>query len=284
VENVFQIARCYLPLVLFLIPTSVSAQAASTQIPLKVYQGYLTVVQGHILPLTEPLNFVIDTGTTRTVIDRRIGDHFGPTIKWGHTLHFNKEFPSEWVSIPEIRVGPLRAVKLLVTVLDLSQMMSAPVRIDAIVGLDVLRSGGFTLDYQAERMIFGSQPHLAHEAPTEPGLAYLTVQAEVGGNPVHLLVDTGSGELTLYKYSLGPTADQAVASKQKAVWGSVKGTISADVRTVPPMHLGGQPLGTTALILPGSPLPGVDGYLPIKSLKARRVAFDFQNHLLGWEN
>ena len=52
--------------------------------------------------------------------------------------------------------------------------------------------------------------------------------------------------------------------------------------------VGAKATGLTALLVEGPPprelLPGVDGYLAIESLKARRVEFDFANLRLRWEN
>jgi len=44
-------------------------------------------------------------------------------------------------------------------------------------------------------------------------------------------------------------------------------------------------LGTTVLLLDGGPGSQfeIDGYLGTKSLNAKRLAFDFQDDVFGWE-
>jgi len=263
---------------------AIAQQGARTEIPLRVYDQDLTVVEGNIEPLPESLNFVIDTGATRTVIDRRIADHFGPILLGGQIRHFTKVFPVKWISIPEIRLGPIHRENLPVVILDLAQFVHAPIRIDAIVGLDLLRLESFTLDYRARKVIFGVPPRLKHATGMGSKQPYLSVKANIGGHTVRLLVDTGATGVALYSACSDLPFD-GKSGEQQVTWPSVQGRITAEKRVVPRINLGGVKLGTTVLILDGGPGSQfeIDGYLGTKSLNAKRLAFDFQDDVFGWE-
>lgn len=97
-------------------------------------------------------------------------------------------FPVKWIPIPEIRLGPIHRENLPVVILDLAQFVHAPIRIDAIVGLDLLRLESFTLDYRARKVIFGVPSRLKHATGMESKLPHLSVKANIGGHTVRLLV------------------------------------------------------------------------------------------------
>ena len=90
--------------------------------------------------------------------------------------------------LPDIRLGPLRAEAVTVGVSDLSFLRG----VDAIIGLDVLSRSSFSIDYKARQLTFG--PLVAREptARLEVTPPFLTVQLALAGEPVRLLVDTGS--------------------------------------------------------------------------------------------
>ena len=79
-------------------------------IPFQLDGGFLILVDGRIGSLA-PLKFVLDTGTTHTVISRKIADrlivprHQGQ----GRVLNFDREVKLEWTRLPELQLGPVVA-------------------------------------------------------------------------------------------------------------------------------------------------------------------------------
>jgi hypothetical protein len=93
----------------------------------------------------------------------------------------------------------LKRPNLHVVTTDLSFFQkSFPIRIDAIVGLDVLGQSPFVIDYSARVIRFGPAPALPVSVPFRlyEGMAIFDV--EIDRTPVHLLLDTGAGSIILF--------------------------------------------------------------------------------------
>lgn len=97
----------------------------------------------------------------------------------------------------------------------LAQFVHAPIRIDAIVGLDLLRLESVTLDYRARKVIFGVPSRLKRARGMESKLPYLSVKANIGGHTVRLLVDTGATEwLCTLRVPIYQLTERAVGSSK----------------------------------------------------------------------
>src|SRR5215468_2975274 len=125
-------------------------------IPFKLYQDHLIVVQGALGDL-EQLNFLIDTGSNPSAIDRKIAAKFGLRGTAAKLLLFNRSKNVDYAILPSMRIGPIRAVSVPGLVQDLSPVGDAMgLRIDAVVGIDVLSRSSFSIDYESKRMVFGA--------------------------------------------------------------------------------------------------------------------------------
>ena len=126
-----------------------------------LYRDYLIVARGSAGSL-KGLNFMLDTGANPSVIDRRVAQKLhlqelaasiaviGGNVQGGQSV------------IPSLELGPVRRENLPVLIEDLSFFQKAfPVRIDAIIGLDLLGQSPFVIDYPAREIHFGSLPVLA---------------------------------------------------------------------------------------------------------------------------
>src|SRR5215468_8816505 len=86
--------------------------ASGLEIPFKLYQGYLIVVQGSLGTL-DRLNFLVDTGVNRTKVDSRTAKKLGLTAAAIHQLAlFNQNLDVGQVVLPSIKLGPIRAESL----------------------------------------------------------------------------------------------------------------------------------------------------------------------------
>jgi Aspartyl protease len=112
----------------------------------------------------------------------------------------NKNFPAERIVLPSLELGPLRTESLPVLIQDLSPLEEAlGVRIDALIGFDVLSLGSFRIDYRSRRILYGPLETSGSSVPFETGPPLVTVRIEIGNQPVKLLVDTGASALMLFE-------------------------------------------------------------------------------------
>ena len=115
--------------------------------------------------------------------------------------------------------------------------------------------------------------------------SYLAVEVRMLNRPVRLLVDTGVRAILLYRDRMAERLPNVKIERQIG-GASLGGSASLDVVTLPPVQLNGTELEQRAVLLRNSPpgfLPGVDGYLSLTALRARRISFDFESNIFSWE-
>ena len=181
-------------------------------------------------------------------------------------------------AIGSLQLGPVPA-----GVSDLSYLER--VRIDGIVGLDVLARASFSIDYRARVLRFAPIDREDSVAPLELVWPFLTVRMTIAGQEVRLLVDTGSSDLVLFKTRMPAALADAPWKGDKTV------QYASGVARLRRLELRQAGLGThtwdrlTAWALDresqGYP-PGIDGVLGVLALGCQRVRFDFENGELGW--
>lgn len=250
-------------------------------IPFELDSGFLVVVNGQIGNLDD-LKFILDTGTTHSVIDRKVADRLRLRRRPGEVMNVDRLIPVEWADIPELRVGPMRAEGFRIMVVKLTEYSEVAENADGIIGLDLLsRSKKFTIDY--DRRIVSFQV-------TEDGTANhslsgcLVVPLVVQGFPMYLAVDTGLQGILLYENRLRKRLPKLRIEgvSTKVAMGRIRAT---QVR-LPGVRIVGAETVTTVLLIDGpneEALPGVDGYLGPASLHAKRIEFDFDAGILRWQ-
>ena len=250
-------------------------------IPFQLVSGFLVVVNGQIGDL-EGLKFIVDTGASYTFIDRKVADRLKLPRRPGKTTNFDRDVPVDWAVIPELRIGPLRNGALRVMIAKLGEYSEFAENVDGIIGLDVLsRSEKFIIDYEKHTISW----ELAGEPDSRrPSPAYFVIPFVVQGFPMHLILDTGFQGILLYKDRLRKgLPDLRTQGKPIEV---DFGRLQTTQVKLPGVRLVGQETVATVFLTDGPEpggLPGVDGYLGIASLKAKRVEFDFAARLLRWE-
>jgi len=169
------------------------------EIPFETYRDYLIVVQGS-LGGAQRLNFVIDTGTDPSVIDSRIAKKLHMAGVGGTLGVHDRVVAVQQAVLPSVQIGALRAAFLSVLVRDLAFLQKGlGIRIDALIGLDVLRRSNFTIDYPTKRIVFRAAPVVGASAPFQDTAPGLIVQMEVDGVPLHLILDTGASGMLLFQ-------------------------------------------------------------------------------------
>src|ERR1700722_17801790 len=143
---------------------SVNTPVMKASVKFELYRDYLIVAPGKA-GKWKGLNLLIDTGATPTVLDRQLAQKLGLEEEPASITLVNGKMAAGRATIPSLEFGPMRRDNLPVMVEDLSFFQKAlPVRIDAVIGLDVLGSA-FEIDYLARKIYFGPLPPMAHSLP-----------------------------------------------------------------------------------------------------------------------
>lgn len=267
-----------------LVSAALMAKDKPGQVPFKLYHGYTIVAQGSIGDLRK-LNLLIDTGAVPSVIDERVARKLRLTGKAESLSVFSQSLQARRVVLPELQLGPVRAEALPVLVRDLSFIEEGMgVRVDAMIGLDVLERESFTIDYEEKELIFGAHDEFKSTAALEAGPGYVAVKMLVSGRPVRLVVDTGAKDLILFEAQIHGRLPEARVEGTKAA-SNMGGDVTLKKVQLPEARLGTGILGTLNAVLLDNPARGnlgFDGLLGVRSLGLTRLAFDFERQTISW--
>lgn len=258
---------------------------ASAAVRFDLYQGYLIVVHGSVGPLKD-LNFFVDTGATPTILDLRIA----------RKLNLEEASPASIVILggraeggkailPWLELGPVQRSNLQVVTEDLSFVGKAlPVRIDAIVGLDVLGHSPFTIDYARREIRFGTPAPLSTVVPLRMKEGLATVDAEVNHAPVRLLLDTGASSLTLFEMGMPAPGQRlrgdAVTRPANTIGDFERKSVWLHTFTLGDARFGQEP----AFMVHNRKEPGLDfdGLMNPVALGITRISVDLQRGEVGF--
>ena len=242
-----------------------------------LYRDYLIVVRGSAGPL-KGLNFLLDTGASPTVLDRRVAEKLHLDQQPASISVVGGSVEAAQATAPSLEVGPAHGDNVHVLIEDLSFFQKAlPVHIDAVVGLDLLGQRAFEIDYAARQIVFGSVPVLSNVLPLRLQAGLPVVEAQVNHLSAHLMVDTGSSSLILFeplalkpvRVSL-PTPDTIGEFDRKQVW-------------LPNLRLGETEFGKEPAFLVRSRGAGTqdfDGLVSPAALGITKMTFDLGRGML----
>lgn len=253
-------------------------------VPFGLHNHFMIIVEGSIGDLG-PLNFLVDTGTNPTVVDQRV------TRKL-HLNGYKSKLPvvsgqvdTSELLVPDITVGPVTRTAVRVAVQDLSPLeKETGVRIDAMVGLDVLGFQSFRIDYLAQTVTFGRTS--ADAAPSanftvEP--PFITVEMKMNRQPLRLLVDTGSPELVLFETHLADSLRNLPSVRR--VSRNLNGELALREVQLSETELGSSSLGARRAYVASNADRniGFDGLLGVSALRVRQISFDFERRRFTWQ-
>jgi len=254
------------------------------ELPIQLYRDYVVVVEGSIGNL-EKLTFIVDTGAYPSVIDQKIAIALGLKERDSEVAMVDRNVETKLATLPFVAVGPVRVEDLRVRVQDLSSIgKTLARRVDAVVGLDVLGTNSFSIDYKTKRLRFGPVTRMRSSVSFETGNPFVIVEAQLDDNPVRLMVDTGTPALVLFQSHLKRPISRFAGTTATATDGG-----GEDYR-LQPMLIPHTRLGRHAL----GPLTGFvaadqrddardfDGLLSVRSLHLEEIGFDFENHEISW--
>ncbi len=267
------------------IPAALSAAENRVELPLRLYRDYVVVFKGSIGPIKN-LNFILDTGAVPSVIDQRVANKLGLGGRAEKVLAFGRDLKTRMVTLPEVRFGPVKAMSVPALCQDLSFVEKGlGVRVDAMIGFDVLGRHSFGIDYGAKKLVFGpvESDAFSHPIQSRPGFVYLTFHVQ--GKPLYLVVDTGAKDLILFSARLGTRLNGLRAQSTK-VSSNLAGEMALKRVQLPEARLGTNDLGVLNAFLLDDPEQanlGFDGSLGVRSLGLTRLAFDFERQTISWQ-
>lgn len=255
--------------------------SVSPTMPFELVSGFLVVVNGEIGNL-HGLKFILDTGASHSLIDRKVADSLRLRRRSGGVISFGRRISVEWADIQELRVGPLRAEAIPIMVVKLAEYSELAEHADGIIGLDLLsKSRRFSIDYDRRTVSFQLEED---GTPERSPSACFVVPLVVQGVPVHVVVDTGLQGILLYKHRLRKRLPKMRIEGEST--NAAMGRLRATQVRLPGVQIVGAQAAITVFLIDGpdeDALPGVDGYLGPAALQAKRVEFDFDAGVLRWQ-
>jgi len=259
------------------------SQSQPAEVPFKLYNDNLIVVKGTI-GVVSGVNLILDTGTTPTSISRSLANRLklGGNTEPLHTLSGAIETQS--LILPHIEVGAFSADQVRVVTQDSRSMEeSLGLSIGGILGLDVLRSHNFTIDYKRRKIAFAAvyTAKLMHFESQSP---LLTVKVSIESQALRFVVDSGTQGLIAFRDRIKQPAGTLLSGHGTFI-STVAGTSQAKFfRAV--VTLGEDTREQTVTIAEVDPGAGndFDGLLGFTGMGFRKVSFDFDNGTLGWES
>ena len=245
-------------------------------IPLRIYRNFLVVAEGQFGPDSPTQNFLLDTGTAPSIINARLVTQLELTTMPSKITALGKAVPGLAAAIPEIDLGPIRAVSLVAQVRDLSRLESdLGISIAAIIGLDVLSKSSFHLDYDKREIEFGDVPRegipVHFDARADIAVAIATIE----GKETRFLVDTGSDVVVLLGGNFADVGWLELQDTSQSGASLVDQKMNIQVFSAAEIILGGQRFDVDrAYFVPGSADPVFDGLLGVRALGFRSLSFD----------
>jgi len=257
----------------------VQARSGDTQyvMAFKIYGQQLIVVQGAIGSFTKR-NFIIDTGAYPTVIDRDLAQRLSLDGHQEEIDTVDRTLAGAGVTISDIEVGPIHATKVRSIVQDLSDVSSrAGVRIDALVGLNVLAHSSFRIDYGKKTIIFGPVDSLPSSVPFHLANGRLCVDLQAGSKPVRMLVDTGAEKVVL----LGSHVPWIERSDRARAFTNLGGSFALQEIRLDDLQLGDTTLNREVYLSDREiPVHSFDGFL--STIQFQQIALDFERGEFAW--
>ena len=243
-------------------------------IPVKVYRGFLVVAEGQFGGEIAPQNFIIDTGTSPSILNIGAARHLGLPLSRARLSAIGGQSEAFATTLPEIRLGPLQAMAVPVLVSDLSRVeYDLKLPIAGILGMDVLGKNSFRLDYGKQLIEFGEADPAGIPVNLSTRADLPIAEIKVGGKILHLLVDTGSERLVFF--GARSAADISPNTANSLLQGNSVASV-VPVRAIPSLEFqfSGEHFRQKAYFVPGGEEPLFDGLLGVRSLGIRVLSLD----------
>jgi len=256
------------------------------EIPFEIYRDYVIVIQGS-LGDTHGLNFILDTGTNPSIVDSKIAKELHLVEMVGRLAVHDKRFEVQQSVSPNVQLGSLRLEAIPILIRDLAFLQTGlGIRIDAVIGLDVLTQRNFSINYTTKRISLGSV-HLSRSVvPLQStSSSWLIAPMEVDGVPLRMLVDTAASSIFLFRRSIRHRLPH-LTSLGEIVSSNMGGEFLAQRALLTRTKLGDTDFGhMNAFVVEDweDETRDFDGLLGPSALGLKQIAFDFQRRALSWK-
>jgi hypothetical protein len=244
----------------------------TSEVPFELYNANLIIVKATLGPIKN-VNLILDTGTSPTSIGTGMAD----------LLKLRDDADAE--RHPHLEIGALHAESMRVVVQDLRFMeRELGISLGGIAGLDILCTGSFTIDYLKKKIVFGPIAASEKTVRFETKVPYLTVKAKIEGQEVRLLVDSGAWGLIMYRNQLQTLPQQIHLDPNVSISTASGMTHLRWFRAG--VSLGKENLGPRNVAVAdvdSDPQNNFEGLLGFAKMGFRKVFFDFENGLFGWD-
>jgi predicted aspartyl protease len=254
------------------------------EIPFRLH-GHLIVVEGCSIGDLEGLNFVLDTGAGITVVRPEIARKLGLRGDSRDVATYGRRERVRDVLLPTVRWGELEFDEVPAVAARLGMArMERRLRVDALIGLSLLRRSSVTVDYERKVLVFGPVAHSGPWTPFYGGLPFIIVPTFAGDQRLNLSLDTGAADVILYGHRAeGRIRMKRTSERRPAVYVGGKSTLRK-------VYLPEVTVAETlweevpAFLLDGrSPQQGLDGLLGVSGLGLKKLHLDFDRNRVGWE-
>jgi Aspartyl protease len=255
------------------------------ELPFRTYRNYLIVVQGS-LGGKLGRNLIIDTGTDPSVIDSRTAQELHMAGVVGKLAVHDQVVDAQQAVLPSVQISTLRAKSLPVLIRDLGFLQKdLGIRIDAVIGLDVLSLSNFSINYMTKRIVFGVTPVSGSSVQFQSAQPWLTVRMEVDGVSIDLLLDTAASGILLFQSRIRDRLPQLISLGERRS-SNMGGDFQLQSVLLATTNLGEMDFGQqNAFVVNDQEDESreFDGLLGPSALGLKQIAFDFQRHTLSWK-
>jgi hypothetical protein len=258
--------------------------ARTGAIPFQLVGGFLIEIEGGIGHL-EGLKFILDTGTTDSVVDQRIADRFSAARRSGKVFNIDRFVSVERMEFPDVHFGPVAAHNVSMRVTELSKFSNLIPDADAIIGLDLLKTASeLDILYDSKMVLLIPRNAITEDTSERERSKCLTVQVIIQDHPIELMFDTGLEGLLLYEDRIRKHIPHLRLTDVRK--NAHEGWLRGKIARLPGLRLGGPESDAEVFLIPGPRadlLPDIDGVLGTVPLKANRIEVDFAGRALRWK-
>jgi predicted aspartyl protease len=273
--------REILPVVL-LFSFSLSSQHSwgefSDRIPFRLEKGHILVTAS--LNDAEHLTFAVDTGTTYTMIDRRVALEHG--LKQGRAKTVavaGKRVKVYETQIPRLCIGQTCFESVTARICDLSSFEG----LDGLLGLDLFRSVGLTLNFVENYLEFRSTEGLISSQRFVRALAFVPVRVQCGDRTLVFMLDSAGIDLILFEERIRDVISLNRTGSSHRVQGAGV-SYSVEEVSVPNLSIGHLKFeDKTAYLSTQPPYGTIHGIIGLRGLGFKRLSLDYKNHRISWE-
>ena len=249
-------------------------------IPVRIYRGFLVVAEGQFGGGIEAQNFVIDTGTSPSILNIGVARRLGLPLSRARISAIGGLSETFAATLPEIRLGPLQAMSVPVLVSDLSRLeRDLKLPIAGILGLDILGKSSFRLDYGKQLIEFGeiAPEGIPIELSIRAGLPIAEIK--VAGKSLRLLIDTGTDRMVIF--GVRSAAEISPNPANSLLQGNgVANLVRARAVSSLEFELSGVRFRQSAYFVSNGEEPLFDGLLGVRSLGVRVLSLDANRRVL----